>query len=255
MAARSLTCRQLFEPESSSFTYLLSDAATREALIIDPVLETAARDLQLLHLAGLELRYVLETHLHADHVTGAAVLRATTGAQVAVSRASRIQGADLLLDDGATLSLAAAQLLCIATPGHTAGCLSYYTQGMVFTGDCLLIRGTGRSDLPEGDAATLYDSIHTRLWSLPAQTRVYPAHDYGGHRRSTIGCERRLNPRVGAGSSRAGFIRLMSELKRAPPARMLQAIPANLHCGLTPVPAAASAPRPSAHPQPEETPT
>jgi glyoxylase-like metal-dependent hydrolase (beta-lactamase superfamily II) len=232
MATGQFTCHQLFEHETSSFTYVLADAATRSALIIDPVLETVARDLQLLRELELDLRHILETHLHADHITGAAALRAATGARVAVSRTSRIRGADAYLDDGTRLSLGAAELVSLATPGHTPGCISYYTDGMVFTGDCLLIGSTGRTDLPDGDAAALYDSIQSRLWSLPPQTRVYPAHDYRGHLCSTIGHERRSNPRVGASSTKEAFIRLMSDPKRPPPAKMPQAIPANLFCGV-----------------------
>jgi sulfur dioxygenase len=232
MATGQFACHQLFEHGTSSFTYVLADDATRLALIIDPVLETVARDLLLLRELELELRLILETHLHADHITGAAALRATTGARVAVSRASRIRGADAYLDDGTTLSLGVAEIVCMATPGHTPGCLSYYTNGIVFTGDCLLIGSTGRTDLPDGDAAVLYDSIQGRLWSLPPQTLVYPAHDYRGHLCSTIGRERRFNPRVGASSTKEAFLRLMSGQKRPLPAKMLQAIPANLSCGL-----------------------
>jgi glyoxylase-like metal-dependent hydrolase (beta-lactamase superfamily II) len=234
MAIGQFTCHQLFECETSSFTYVLAHAATRSALIIDPVFETIARDLQLLRELELDLQHILETHLHADHISGAAALRAATRARVAVCGASRIRCADTYLDDGARLRLGAAEIVCLATPGHTPGCLSYYTEGMVFTGDCLLIGGTGRTDLPGGDAATLYDSIQSRLWSLPPQTRVYPAHDYRGHLCSTIGHEKRFNPRVGANSTREAFIRLMSDSKRPPPAKMPRAIPANLSCGLVP---------------------
>lgn len=233
MGDRHCTCDQLFEKKTSSFTYLLADIASSAALIIDPVLDAAPRDLQHLGELGLELRYILETHLHADHISGAAALRAATGARVGVSRASGIQGADELLEDGARITLESCELVCIATPGHTRGCLSYYVDGMVFTGDCLLIGGTGRTDLPGGDPGLLFDSIRERLWALPADTRVYPAHEYLGGRYSTIGYEKRFNLRVGEGVEKEEFIRLMSAREqRPPPANMSRAIPANLLCGL-----------------------
>ena len=219
MDSPSLCCLQLFEEDTSTCTYLLADPGTHTALIIDPVLEATERDLQRLQERGLKLLYVLETHLHADHVTGASELRAVTGARVAVSRMSGIREADLALDDGARVTLGDSQILCIATPGHTPACLSYYTEGMVFTGDCLLVGATGRTDLPGGDAAVLFDSIHRRLWSLPAATRVYPAHEYGGYRNSTIEHESRFNARANRQVKKEDFIKLMAA-RRPPPARM-----------------------------------
>jgi glyoxylase-like metal-dependent hydrolase (beta-lactamase superfamily II) len=155
-------------------------------LIIDPVLETTRRDLQQVQDLGVKLLYVLETHLHADHVTGASELRAVTGARVAVSQLSGICEAVRALDDGKRVTLGGSQILCIATPGHTPGCLSCYTDGIVLAGDCLLVGSTGRTDLPGGEAAVLFDSIQRRLWSLPAATRVYPSHEHGGYRSSTL---------------------------------------------------------------------
>jgi len=222
---------QLVEPEASALTYILGDPRTRRALIIDPVLETVERDLQALRNLNLELEIILETHLHADHVTGAGALREATGARIAVSRASGILGADLLLEDRSPVSVGTLTLLTLATPGHTQGCVSYYIDGMAFTGDCLLVGGIGRTDLPGGSSNRLYDSVHRVLWPLPPTTQVFPAHDYRGHRSSTIEVEKRSNPRVGDGVEKLGFLQMMQELQLAPPRKMRTAIPANLRCG------------------------
>jgi len=222
---------QLFETSCGAFTYILGDVATRAALIIDPVLEAADRDLQVLRESHLQLTHILETHLHSDHITGAGRLRASTGALIAVSAASGIRGADVVLEDSSITRFGEHQLAALATPGHTEGCMSYYIDGMVFTGDCLLIRGTGRTDLPGGCAEKLYDSVTRRLWTLPPATLVFPAHDYHGHSRSTIGDEKRLNPRIGGDRSKQQFARLMSELRLKAPTKMGDAIPANLYCG------------------------
>ncbi len=223
---------QLFEPTCSAFTYILGDAATRAAVIIDPVLETAQRDLRVLQESRLELTYILETHLHADHITAAGQLRASTGALIAVSTTSGIRGADVLLEDCSNIRFGKHQLAALATPGHTEGCTSYYIDGMVFTGDCLLISGTGRTDLPGGSAEKLYDSVQRRLWTLPSATLVFPAHDYHGDCCSTIGDEKRLNPRIGGNRSKQQFVRLMNELRLSRPKRFGDKIAANLYCGV-----------------------
>jgi sulfur dioxygenase len=222
---------QLFDPGAGAFTYLLIDGNTRSAVIIDPVLEGVDRDLLLLRESGVKLTHILETHLHADHITGAGRLRAATGALIAVSATSGIHGADVLLEDASTLPLGACEIVTLATPGHTAGCMSYYVAGMVFTGDCLLVGGTGRTDLPGGFPERLFDSIVGRLFSLPPQTQVLPAHDYRGNRSSTIGREKLLNPRIGGGRSREEFVCLMRDLKPVLPAKMQEAIRMNLYCG------------------------
>jgi sulfur dioxygenase len=223
--------RQLFEPGCRAFTYILGDASTRGAVIIDPVLEAVDRDLQFLHESRLKLRYILETHLHADHITGAGRLRESTGALIAVSTTSGIRGADVSLADCSTIRFGEHELAALATPGHTEGCMSYYMDGMVFTGDCLLISGTGRTDLRGGSAEALYDSVTRRLWTLPPATSVFPAHDYHGRSCSTIDHERRFNPRIGGDRSKQQFVRLVSELRLKAPTKMSEAIPANLNCG------------------------
>ncbi len=221
----------MFEVQSSTYTYLLADAQTKEAVIIDPVLETAERDLKLMRELGVKLVCILETHIHADHVTGASFIREKTGAKIALSRAAQASGADVLLDDGHEIFFGAHKLTVIATPGHTAGCLSYYTDGKVFTGDALFIRGTGRTDFQQGSAATLYDSITRRLFALPPDTEVYPAHDYCGQTKSTLALEKQFNPRVGGGKTQAEFVAIMNDLKLAPPKMIQIAAPANLRCG------------------------
>jgi len=227
-----LIFHQLYEREASAFTYLLADRVQRAAVLIDPVLETAERDLRLLDELGLTLQFILETHVHADHVTSAAKLQAMTGAKIAISRASGAEGAQRLLADGDRVSFGDFALTALATPGHTDGCMSYWLEGSVFTGDCLLVRGTGRTDLQGGCAERMYDSIHSKLWTLSPDTKVFPAHDYRGHLYSTIGQERRFNPRVGDARSREEFVRIMAELRLGPPGKIGQAVPANRRCGL-----------------------
>lgn len=222
--------RQLFDPESSTYTYLLADEQSRKAAIIDPVKEQSARDLELIRELGLELVYSLETHVHADHVTGSGALRDATGAKVVLSRGAGVGCADVAVEDGGVLSLGRYTIRAITTPGHTVGCVSYLAGGRLFTGDALLIRGTGRTDFQGGSAEQLYDSITTKLFALPDETLVYPAHDYKGRTVSTIGEEKRLNPRL-AEKTKADFVRIMGELHLPRPKKIEEAVPANLACG------------------------
>jgi glyoxylase-like metal-dependent hydrolase (beta-lactamase superfamily II) len=224
--------RQLFEPESSTYTYLLADAATREAVLIDPVRETVERDLEVLHDLGLELTHVLETHVHADHVTGAAELRRRTGARTVVSAHGGAPCADVLVDDGDAIRFGAHTLDVRATPGHTDGCVSYVLRdhSMAFTGDALLIRGAGRTDFQQGDARKLYRSVTQKLFTLPDDTLLYPAHDYRGRTVTTVAEEKAHNPRL-AHKSEAEFVAIMKELKLAPPKKIQEAVPANRRCG------------------------
>ena len=222
--------RQLFDPETSTYTYLLADQRTRQAAIIDPVVEQTARDLQLLRELNLDLVLTLETHVHADHVTGSGALRDATGAKTAVSAAAGVPCADLHLFDGDELELGRHRIRVLSTPGHTDGCLSYLVDDRVFTGDALLIRGTGRTDFQSGSAAELYDSITEKLFALPDETYVYPGHDYRGRSVSTIGEEKRFNPRL-AGKTKDEFIGIMRDLNLAPPKKIVEAVPANLVCG------------------------
>ena len=223
---------QLFDTESSTFTYFLVDRATREAMAIDSVDRQVERDLGLIKRLGLTLRYALETHAHADHVTGAARLIAATGALAAAPSGCGIAPANVQLQDGDVLLFGVAeQLRALHTPGHTAGSMSYEWRGNVFSGDALLIDGCGRTDFQGGDAGALYDSIHGRLFTLPDITRVYPGHDYRGNAVSTIGWEKRHNARL-TGRSRTEFIELMGNLKLPRPKMMDIFIPANRRLGI-----------------------
>jgi sulfur dioxygenase len=228
---RRMLFRQLFDPTSSTYTYLLGDRG--EALLIDPVFEEAPRDAALLAELGLTLTATLETHVHADHVTAAWLHRKRLGSRILLSKNAGAEGADRLLSDGDEVPFGARRLEVRATPGHTAGCTSYVLddQSMAFTGDCLLVRACGRTDFQGGDAATMYRSIHERLWTLPADCLVYPAHDYRGLTVTSVDEERRFNPRLGGGILEADFVGYMSNLGLPHPKQMEVAVPANLRCG------------------------
>jgi glyoxylase-like metal-dependent hydrolase (beta-lactamase superfamily II) len=235
MGARAgLLFRQLLDPETSTWTYLLADRETREAVLIDGVLEQLERDLALLRELDLTLRYALETHVHADHVTASGRLRRELGARVAVSAPAGVVNADLRLDDRDALRFGRHALEVRLTPGHTSGCASYvcHEQGIAFTGDALLIRGCGRTDFQQGDARTLFRSVRERLFSLPDDFLLYPAHDYKGRTVTTVAEEKRWNPRLGLERSEAEFVALMGQLKLSYPKRMDVAVPANLESGL-----------------------
>ena len=224
---------QLFDPDSSTFTYVLVDRAAGEAVLVDSVAQRFDRDVAMLRRLGVTLRYVVETHTHADHVTAAGRLREATGAVTAAPFKCGISRADVQLAHGDTLQFGHAEVLhAIHTPGHTSGSTSYLWRGNVLTGDTLLIEGCGRTDFQSGDAGSLYDSVHERLFTLPDDTRVWPAHDYKGNTVSTIGHEKRHNPRL-AGRDRASFIELMSNLQLPKPKMIDIAVPANRNLGLT----------------------
>lgn len=224
---------QLFDAESSTYTYLLADAATRQAVLIDPVLEKIERDLQLINELGVSLKFVLDTHVHADHITASGQIRSRTGCLSAVGAGTEVRCADRLLNEADVLEFGVHKLRVLSTPGHTAGCCSYVVGDLVFTGDALLIRGTGRTDFQEGSASQLYHSVTHKLFALPDETLVYPGHDYKGQTHSTIGLEKKFNPRLGGGRTREQFVQTMSELKLADPKRMHEAVPANKECGQT----------------------
>lgn len=227
----TLLFRQFFDPESSSYTYLIADSQTKEAVLVDAVLEQVDRDLKVLDDLGLTLRYSLETHIHADHITGAGKLRQQTGCRIIVPSNTSAWSADGSLVDNETLTVGAVRIEAIATPGHTDSHLAYLVNNTyLLTGDALLIRGCGRTDFQSGDAGTLYDTVTSRLFSLPENTLVYPAHDYKGRTVSTIGEEKRLNPRF-VNRSREQFIAIMSHLGLSYPKKMNQAVPANEYCG------------------------
>ncbi|MBY0370683.1 MBL fold metallo-hydrolase [bacterium] len=222
---------QLFESQSSTYTYLIGDLQSRDALLIDPVLETIDRDLRLVEELDFNLKYAIDTHIHADHVTAAGEIRRRTLAKTAVSRSAKVDCADIALEEGQVLSMGGQRLRVLATPGHTDSCLSFVWGRRVFTGDALLIRGNGRTDFQQGSPQRLYESIHSRLYTLPDDTMVYPAHDYRGQTHSTIGMEKKFNLRIPQGRSREEFEELMRNLQLSLPAKIHEAVPANLGCG------------------------
>jgi sulfur dioxygenase len=232
----SLLFRQLFDAESSTYTYLIADLATGAAILVDPVLEQVDRDLKLLQELGLTLHYSLETHVHADHITGTARLRKATGCLGIVPEYVHTTCADRLIRDGESLELGSITIQAIATPGHTDSHMAYLVEGdRVLTGDALLIRGCGRTDFQSGDAGTLFDSVTRRLFTLPDETLVYPAHDYRGHTVSTIGEEKQWNTRF-VGRDRLSFVDFMTHLVLPQPKKIMEAVPANEQCGnLTPI--------------------
>lgn len=222
--------RQLFDADSSTYTYVIGDEAAGAAVIVDPVREQVERDLAVLAAGGLQLAWILETHVHADHVTGARALRERTGARTAVSLHCGASGFDRLLIDGDEIAFGGERIRAIGTPGHTPGSTCYLWRDRLLTGDTLLIGGCGRTDFQNGDAGALYDSITGKLFTLPEDTLVYPGHDYKGRRVSTIGEERTSNARL-AGHSREAFIEIMANLGLPEPRRIHEAVPANLRGG------------------------
>ncbi|OIJ39850.1 MBL fold metallo-hydrolase [Massilia timonae] len=222
---------QLFDTESSTFTYILATQAGGEAVLIDPVDEHWERDLAHLRRLDLKLAYVLETHAHADHVTSAGKLRELTGAKAAVPSGCGIPPADVQLNDGDVIRFGGEEILVLHTPGHTAGSMSYVWRNNVFTGDTLLINGCGRTDFQSGSADALFDSVTKKLFSLPDDMLMWPGHDYKGQVVSTIGWEKQHNARL-AKRSREEFVQLMAELNLPKPKRIDVAVPANQNLGL-----------------------
>lgn len=230
--AEGLFFRQLFEKESSTYTYLLADTQTKEAVIIDPVLETIDRDLKIIKELGLDLKVAVNTHCHADHITSTGLMKKRlTGLKSAISRFSGAT-ADILLTEGDKISFGKHYLTARATPGHTDGCMTLVLedQHMAFTGDALLIRGCGRTDFQQGCPKTLYSSVHQKIFTLPDQCLVYPAHDYLGQTVSTVGEERQFNPRLT--KSLEEFVDIMNNLNLPKPKKIDIAVPANLVCGV-----------------------
>ncbi len=224
------------DDRAESRTYLITDRESRQAVLIDPVLENVERDVRLIGELGLTLRYVAETHIHADHITGASRIKDKTGAQIVYGAGARgvVTGADLFLEDGQELRFGGTAMTALATPGHTDSCTSYLLPGAVFTGDALFIRGNGRTDFQGGSAEKLFDSVRGKLFTLPDETVVYPCHDYGGRVSSTIGEEKRFNERLNLSVSKAAFVELMRKRKQPRPAKMDIALPANMRAGRLP---------------------
>ena len=228
--------RQMQDPTSSTYTYLLADTATKSAILIDPVFEQTQRDSALIEELGLTLKYTLDTHVHADHITAAWALKQQLGCQIAIAAAAHAANVDVALEPGDRVSFGNRSVEARPTPGHTDGCMSFVldNQSMVFTGDALLIRGAGRTDFQQGSAKTLYQSIKQQLFTLPDDCIVYPAHDYRGLTASTIGEEKRFNPRIGGDRNEGDFEGFMKNLGLAHPKLIDQAVPANQVCGRIP---------------------
>lgn len=226
--------RQLFDLESSTYTYLLADEETREAVLIDPVLEQVERDLTLLRELDLTLKYALDTHVHADHVTALGTLRDRTGCKTVLSERAGSGYPDVLVKEGDRVPFGRHHLEVLETTGHTDGCISFVThdKSMVFTGDALLIRGCGRTDFQQGDARALYRNVTGKIFTLPASTRIYPGHDYKGRTVTSVAEEKRHNPRLGGGKTEEEFVAIMANLQLAYPKKIDVALPANLHCGV-----------------------
>jgi sulfur dioxygenase len=227
--------KQLFEPISSTYTYLLGCEETGLAVLVDPVLPAWQRDLSALATLGLKLAYTLDTHIHADHLTAASRLKREAGARIASPGLDRLPCTDFPVQEGQPLVVGSLSIEPLHTPGHTDNHFSYLLDDRVFTGDALLIDGCGRTDFQNGDAATLYHSIVGKLFVLSDDALVYPAHDYHGRRVSSIGQERTRNPRIGGGKSLEEFIRIMNDLDLAYPKFIEYAVPGNRECGVCPV--------------------
>ena len=230
----SLICKPLFEQDSSTFTYLIADSITREAAIIDAVDSMIDRDIALIQELELDLKFIIETHIHADHITSACPLKKTFPLAKIVIGIENIDAeacADIMVGEGHILPIGEHEIVAIETPGHTPGCMSYLVDNKVFTGDSLLIRSTGRCDFQGGTASTLYHSIH-KLFTLPDSTLVHPGHDYNGFTVSTIGEEKEFNSLIRLEFDEATFVNKVDNLNLEPPKKIKTAVPANHSCGL-----------------------
>jgi sulfur dioxygenase len=224
--------RQLFDRETSTYTYLIADEKTAEAAIIDPVKEQFERDVLLIEQLGFNLKYVLETHVHADHITSSGKMREKFLAKVVLHENSGAKCADLLLKDNDALKLGDIEIKALHTPGHTNADVSFVVEGYVFTGDALLVRDCGRTDFQLGDSNTLYNSITNKIFSLDDKTVIYPGHDYYGFTASTVKEEKQFNNRLGNGKTEDEFVDIMANLDLALPKRIKESVPGNTNCGL-----------------------
>lgn len=230
--------KQLFETDSSTYTYLIGCRDTGQAVLIDPVLETVERDLQVLHDLGLELTATLDTHVHADHLTGAKRLKQRAESKIGCPAMLGLPCTDIGYQEGSVFKLGSIEIHPLFTPGHTdhhhAFLIENPVQKMVFSGDALLIDACGRTDFQSGSASDLYNSIHNKLFSLPEETLVYPGHDYAGCHVTSIAQEKTRNPRLGHGREKDSFVELMDGLDLPYPRKIDFAVPGNELCGECP---------------------
>ena len=226
--------RQLFEPLSSTYTYLLGCEETGQAVLIDPVYVSMERDLAEISRLGLTLAYSLDTHIHADHITAALELKKKVGSKIAAPAFDRLPCADVGIEEGTPFKVGSIQLQPLHTPGHTAGHFAYWFGDKIFSGDALLIESCGRTDFQNGDAEALYKSVTEKLFSLPDDTLVYPAHDYQDRRVSSIAQEKKRNPRLGQERTLEQFREIMANLNLPYPKFIDYAVPGNQQCGICP---------------------
>ena len=223
--------RQLFDAQTFTFTYIVASDYGKEAIIIDPVDRMVGTYIRLLKELGLTLKYILDTHVHADHITAAGKLRELTGAITVLGAETSSQCVNKKVKDGEKIFIDGLEITAISTPGHTNDSYSFYIPGMLFTGDTLFIRGTGRTDFQSGSASQEYNSIFNKLLIFPDNTIIYPGHDYNGNTTSTIYEEKRFNPRLQV-KNVAEYESMMNNLNLPSPKLMDIAVPANLKCGL-----------------------
>ena len=224
--------RQLFDQDTWTYSYLIFDEVSKEAAIIDSVKEKFERDSKYIEELGLTLKYSLETHVHADHVTASGQFREKFDCKIGVHADSGNECADIKIQEGDVFKLGSQEITAIHTPGHTSGDVSYKIEGAVFTGDALLIRACGRTDFQQGNSNTLYHSITRKLFTLPDETIVYPGHDYEGFTSSTIGEEKAQNPRLAEAKPLSEFAEIMDNMDLPKPKHIDVAVPGNLNCGL-----------------------
>lgn len=221
------------DDRAESRSYIVADRQSGQAIIIDAIIENVERDLRMTEELGLILLFAVETHIHADHITGASLIKERTGAQIVYGGGAKnaVTGADQFLFEGEALRFGHTVLTALATPGHTDGCTSYVLPGAVFTGDTLFIRGNGRTDLQGGSAEKLFDSVRTKLFALPDDTIIYPGHDYQGRVSSTIREEKQFNERLNLSVNKGTFIEMMNRRRTPRPVKIDIAIPANMRAG------------------------
>jgi sulfur dioxygenase len=227
----NITIKQFFDDECSAFTYIVYDSQTKDALIIDPVKRQIERDIAFIRENELSLKLILDTHIHADHVTSSGKMKELTGTKIGYNNQINVKNADVPLHDGQVYEAGSISIKVMHTPGHTNSCMSYLIKKYLFTGDALMIKGCGRTDFQEGDSHKLFQSVREKLFVLPDETIVYPAHDYKGLTSSTIGTEKKENARLNLSLTEDEFVGIMNNLKLTPPAKLEESVRGNLVCG------------------------